>query len=76
MLDSEIQECLSYRYSFPRVAQTLYPSSRPDTLPGQYYHLTQLPSYVDMDPITGLSHTYQLVIRFDNNYRDFSTTDV
>jgi hypothetical protein len=76
MPESEIQECLSYRHSFPRVAQTLYPSSRPDTLPGQYYHLTQLPSHVDMDPTTGLSRTYQLVIRFDNNYRDFSKTDV
>jgi hypothetical protein len=29
-----------------------------------------------MDPTIGLSHTYQLVIRFDNNYRDFSKTDV
>jgi hypothetical protein len=29
-----------------------------------------------MDPTTGLSHTYQLVIRFDNNYRDFSKADV
>jgi hypothetical protein len=25
---------------------------------------------------TGLSHTYQVVIRFDNNYRDFSKADV
>jgi hypothetical protein len=73
---SEITECLSYRHSFSRITQTLYPSIRPDTLPGQHYHLIQLPSHVNIDPTTGLSPTYQLIIRFDTNYRDFSKIDV
>jgi hypothetical protein len=76
LLASEITEYLSYRHSFLRVTQTLYPSVRLDTLPGQHYHLTQLPSHVNIDPTTGLSPTYQLVIRFDTNYRDFSKIDV
>ena len=72
----EITKCLSYRHSFPRALQTLYPSIHPNALPGQYYHLTQLPSHVNIDPTTGLSPTYQLVIRFDTNYKDFSKLDV
>lgn len=76
MPTSEITECLGYRHSFPRVPQTLYPSTRPDTLPGQYYHLTQIPSHINVDPTTGLSPTYQIVIRFDINYRDLSKHDV
>jgi hypothetical protein len=76
MPDSEIRECLSYRHSFPRVCQALYPSVHPDGVPGPYYHLTQLPSHVDIDPTTGLSPTYQLVIRFDNNYRYFNKTNI
>jgi hypothetical protein len=67
---------LSYRHSFPRVTQALYPSVRPDALPGQHYHLTQLLSHVNIDPITGLSPTCQIVIRFDTNYCDFSKLDV
>jgi hypothetical protein len=73
---SEITECLSYRHSFPRVTQALYPSVCPDALPCQYYHLTQLPFHVNIDPTTGLSPTYQIVIRFDTNYQDFSKLDV
>jgi hypothetical protein len=73
---SEITEYLSYRHSFPKVTQTLYPLVCPDTLHGQHYHLIQLPSHVNIDPTTGLSPTYQLVIRFDTNYRDFSKIDV
>jgi hypothetical protein len=76
MPSSEITECLSYRHFFPRVTQALYPSVRSDNLLGQHYHLTQLPSHVNIDPATGLSPTYQLVIRVDTNYRDFSKIDV
>jgi hypothetical protein len=72
MPTSEITECLSYRHSFPRAIQALYPSVRPDALSGQYYHLIQLPSHVNIDPTIGLSPTYQIVIRFDTNYTDFS----
>ena len=73
---SEIIKCLSYRHSFPRVLQTLYPSVCPDAMPGQHYHLTRLPSHINIDPTTGLSPTYLLVIRFDTNYKDFSKIDV
>ena len=30
--------------SFPRIPQMLYPSKRPDGVPGQHYNLTQVPS--------------------------------
>jgi hypothetical protein len=69
MPEPEIQECQLYRHSYPRVSQQLYPSVRPDGNTRQYYHLTQIPTHAKIDPSTGLCCTYQIVIRFDTNYR-------
>jgi hypothetical protein len=40
--------------------------TRPDGLPGQYFHLTQLPYGTDTDPTTRLARSYQIVIYFDS----------
>ena len=76
MPDSEIQEYHSYRHAFPHVPQQLYPAVRPDGIPGQFYHLTQIPSGVDIDTQSGLAHTHQLVIRFDFGYNDMKKPEV
>lgn len=68
MLDSELLEFLSCRHAFPHVPQTLYPSIRPDGLPGQYLHLTQIPIDTEIETSTGLSSSYQIIIRFDSEY--------
>jgi hypothetical protein len=64
MPPSEAAECHTYRHSFPHVPQ-----------PGQYYHLTQIPRHANIDTTTVLSLTYQIVIRFDTNYRDVTKQD-
>jgi hypothetical protein len=73
--DSEIMKYHTYRHSFPHVVQQLYPSVRPDGISGQFRHFTQIPKHVTIDPDTGLSSTYQIVIRFDSNYRDLTKQD-
>jgi hypothetical protein len=55
---SELQEFHSCRHSFPHVPQRLLPHTRPDGLPGQYLHLTQIPQGIDVDSQTSLSHSY------------------
>jgi hypothetical protein len=75
MSPSKILESQSYKYSFPHVSQLLYPSVRLDNILGQYYHFTQIPKHVVIDPDTGLSPTYQIVICFDSNYHDLSKKD-
>lgn len=74
--ESEIQEYHSCRHSFPHVPQHFYPTVRPDSLPGQFLHLTQIPTGTDTDSTTGLSHSHQIVIRFDFGYQEMRKSEV
>lgn len=58
MPDTEILEFDFCRHTFPYVAKKLYPSSRPEGIPGQYLHLTQIPIDTEIVESTGLSRTY------------------
>ena len=69
MPEAEQYEYHTCRHSFPHVPQILYPSLRPDDIPSQYLHLTQIPSGCLVDAVTGLSSTYQVVICFDHGYQ-------
>jgi hypothetical protein len=74
--ESEIREFNSYKHAFPHVPQRLFPMIRPDGLPGQYFHLTQIPYGTDVDPVTGLARSYQIVIRFDLGYHELKKAKV
>ena len=73
---SEIQEFHTCRHAFPHVPQRLLPATRPDGLPGQYLHFTQIPHDISVDSSTGLSHTYQILIRFDFGYHEMKKVEV
>ena len=73
---SEIKEFHTYRHSFPHVPQKLLPATRPDGIPGQYLHLTQIPHDIPIDSTTGLSHSYQILIRFDFGYHEMTKVEV
>jgi hypothetical protein len=76
MPESEIREYNSCRHAFPHVPQNLFPMSRLDGLPGQYFHLTQIPFGTDIDPVIGLSRSYQILICFDSGYNEMRKDDV
>ena len=57
--------------SFPRVLQKLWPTHRPDTVAGQHVNLTQLPSDIEVHPITHLSLGYQVLLHFEKSYTAF-----
>lgn len=76
MPSSEVQEYHSCCHSFPYVPQSLYPTTRPDGLSGQFYHLTQISSRINADVSTSLSHTHQIVIRFDSGYHEMKKPEV
>ena len=73
---SKIQEFHTCRHSFPHVPQRLLPAIRPDGLPGQYLYFTQLLNDTPIDLITGLSPSYQILIRFDYGYNEMSKIKV
>ena len=60
----EAEELESVSISYPRVPQILYPSVRSDGLPGQHLNLTQLPSEIEIDPISCMSLDFQIAIHF------------
>lgn len=74
--ETEIHEYFNCRHAFPHVPQQLFPTTRPDSVKGQYYHLTQIPQDSEIDLTTGLSPTYPVTIRFDAHYHNMSKLEV
>jgi hypothetical protein len=60
----EVEELESVSISYPIVPQILYSSVRSDGLPGQQLNLTQLPSEIEIDPISCMSLDFQIAIHF------------
>jgi hypothetical protein len=54
---------------------TLYPNERPDAVPGNHLHFTQLPRLEKVDPTTGLSEGFQVTIRFDHGFKGIARHD-
>ena len=73
---TEIQEFRSLRRVFPRTKQILYPSERPDAVPGQHLHFTQIPMYEKISQDTGLTEGFHVTIRFDGEYKKHSQKEV
>lgn len=73
---SEIIEFRTLRHAFPRVAQKLFPNERPDAVPGQHFHFTQVPHNEKTNQETGLSEGYQITIRFDMGFKSMNRNDV
>lgn len=76
MSASKIQEFHSCRHSYPHVPQRLLPATKPDGLPGQYLHLTQISHDTSIDTTTCLFHSYQILIRFDYGYNEMTKVEV
>ena len=76
MPEAEQYKYHTCRHSFLHVPQLLYPSQCPDGIPGQYLHLTQIPNGCLVDAVTGLSPTYQVVIRFDHGYQGMKKLEI
>ena len=73
---TEIQEFCSLRQTFPRIKQLLFPSERPDAVPGQHLRFTQVPMYEKTSKVTGLTDGFHVTIRFDGEYKKLSRQEV
>ena len=68
----EIINFNTLRRAFPRVPQRFYPSERPDAVPGNHLHFTQVPRQEKVNPLTGLSEGFFITIRFDYGFKSIS----
>ena len=73
---SEVHEFRTIRHAFPRTTQMLYPSERPDAVPGQHLHFTQIPKYETISQATGLTEGFHVTIRFDGEYKALNRREV
>jgi hypothetical protein len=73
---SEVREFRSLRRAFPRTKQTLFPNERPDAVPGQHLHFTQIPRYEKISHTTGLTNGFHVTIRFDGDYKSLNRKEV
>jgi hypothetical protein len=73
---TEVHEFRSLQYAFPMTRQLLYPSERPDAVPGQHLHLTQLSRYEKISHNTGHTEGFHVTIWFDGAYKHLSRREV
>ena len=71
----EVIEFKTLRRAFPHVPQVCYPHERPDAVPGNHLHFTQIPKLEKIDPTTGLSEGFQITIRYDFGFKGMSKQD-
>lgn len=73
---SEVHEFQSLRRAFPRTKQSLFPNERPDAVPGQHLHFTQIPMYEKISHNTGLTDGFHVTIHFDGEYKTLNRREV
>ena len=71
----EACELVSAQITFPRTLQQLWPFSHNDNVPGQQYHLTQIPFDVEIDSLIGYARTYQILLHFEKPLKPYTSGD-
>ena len=74
--ESEAAEIHIAKISFPRVQQQKWPSIRTDGRSGHHYHITQVPSDVEVDPNTGFALVYHILLNFEKPTTAYSSQEV
>jgi hypothetical protein len=63
--ENEAAEAHTTKVSFPRNPQQKWPSSRTDGRSGHHYHLTQVPSEIEVNTQTGFALVYHILLNFE-----------
>ena len=77
--ENEAAEIHTAKISFPRIPQLKWPSARPDGRSGHHYHLTQVPSDIEVNTHTGFALVYHILLNFEkstNVYISHEITDM
>ena len=75
-MEKEAQELQETRISFPHVNQEMWPIARPDKVPGQQYHLTQVPFNMETDEETGFALVYNILFHFEKPATCYTGEDI
>ena len=71
----EACELVLAQIAFPRTLQQLWLFSHNDNVPGQQYHLTQIPFDVKVDSLMGYARTYQILLHFEKPLKPYTSKE-
>lgn len=71
--ENEAAELHTAKISFPRIQQQRWPSMRTDGRTGHHYHITQVPSDIEIDANTGFALVYQILLNFEKPTTQYSS---
>jgi hypothetical protein len=74
--ENEAAELYTTKISYPRVQQKRWPSSRQDGRTGHHYHLTQVPSDIDINTSTGFPLVYHILLNFEKPSIAYTSLEV
>ena len=63
--ENEAAELHTAKISFPRIQQQRWPSMRTDGRIGHHYHITHVPSDIEIDANIGFALVYQILLNFE-----------
>ena len=76
LLPAEALELATATIAFSRVPQWVWPYARSDNIPGQQFHLTQIPFHVQINADTGMALTYHIMIYFKKPFKDYVSIEI
>jgi hypothetical protein len=74
--ESEVAEIHIAKISFPRVQQQRWPSTRTDGRSGHHYHITQVPSDIEIDTNTGFALVYYILLNFEKPSTSYTSHEI
>ena len=74
--ENEAAELHSAKISFSRVQQQRWPSRRTDGHTGYHFHLTQVPSDIEVNPDTGFALVYQILLNFEKPTTAYTSQEI
>jgi hypothetical protein len=74
--ESEVAEIHIAKISFPRVQQQRWPNTRTDGRSGHHYHITQVPSDIEIDTNTGFALVYYILLNFEKPSTSYTSHEI
>ena len=74
--ESKAIEIHTAKISFSRVQQQRWPSTRIDERSGHHYHITQVPSNIEIDTNIGFALVYYILLNFEKPSTSYTSQEI
>ena len=74
--ENEATEAHTAKVSFPRIPQLKWPSTRLNGRSGHHYHLTQVPSNIEVNTQRGFALVYHILLNFEKPTTTYNSQEI